>query len=83
MGEMSNTMPSDIALEVKIAILETKYQEMENKLDDVIEKLDKLLELKTKGMGALGLAGLIISSGVIGVIMMVVNMFKGGGSHLG
>lgn len=66
----------------RIAVLETKFEAMETKLDDMITKLDSLLELKTKGMGAIGLVGLIVSSGVIGVIMVVVNMFKGG-SHLG
>lgn len=65
----------------RIAVLETKFDAMENKLDDMITKLDSLLELKSKGMGAIGLVGLIVSSGVIGIIVMVTNMFKG--SHLG
>jgi len=67
----------------RIAVLETKYQAMEEKLDTVIEQLKSLLELKDKGMGALGLVSLILGSGVIGVIMMAVNFFKGGGTHLG
>lgn len=66
----------------RIAVLETKYMVMEEKLDKVIEQLEALLELKSKGMGAIGLVGLIVSSGVVGVIIMVANMFKGG-SHLG
>lgn len=70
-------------LAVKVAILETKQATMEEKLDDVIKKLDALLELKTKGMGALGLVGLIMGSGIMGIAAMVMNFFKDGGSHLG
>lgn len=66
----------------RIAVLETKQVAMDEKIDNIITKLDTLLELKTKGMGALGLVGLIMGSGVIGVIMMVVGLFKNG-SHLG
>lgn len=65
----------------RIAVLETKHDAMEDKLDSVIAKLDTLLELKSKGMGALGLVGLILSSGIVGIVLMVVNMFKP--SHLG
>lgn len=76
-------MTSDIALEVKVAILETKYAATEEKLDDVIKKLDSLLELKTKGMGAIGLVSILMGSGIIGLVILVINFFKGGGTHLG
>lgn len=66
----------------RIAVLETKFEDMQKDLTKISDKLDELLELKTKGMGALGLVGLIMGSGVIGVIMMIVGLFKGG-NHLG
>ena len=65
----------------RIAILETKFDDMHKDLTNISTKLDTLLELKTKGMGALGLVGLILSSGIIGVVMLVVNVFRG--DHFG
>ena len=62
----------------RIAVLETRFDTMEKDLGEIKTKLDSLLELKTKGMGAVGLVGLIVSSGVIGLIMMAVNFFKPG-----
>lgn len=64
----------------RIAILETKLTSTEIKLTSIEEKLDQLLELKSKGMGALGLASLVIGSGALGIIWMIVNFFRG--NHL-
>lgn len=67
----------------RIAVLEIEVEMLKESLEKISTKLDALLELKTKGMGALGLVSLILGSGVIGIIVMAVNFFKGGGSHLG
>jgi len=67
----------------RIAVLETKYQVMEEKLDKIAEQLNSLLELKAKGIGAIGLVSLILGSGIIGIVTMAINYFKGGGTHLG
>jgi hypothetical protein len=65
----------------RIAVLETKFEAMEQTLEKISAKLDTLLELKSKGMGAVWLVGILLSSGLAGVIMLVTNAFKG--SHLG
>ena len=38
----------------EIAILKTKFEAMDQELKDISGKLDSLLELKAKGMGAIG-----------------------------
>ena len=65
----------------RIAVLETKVEDIHKDLNKISSQLDELLQLKTKGMGALGLVGIIFSSGIAGVILMVVNYFRG--NHLG
>ena len=65
----------------RIAVLETKVTALETRLGSIEGKLDQLLELKSKGMGALSLVGLLLGSGIIGVILTVVNLF-GQRSHL-
>jgi len=65
----------------RIATLESQREDDRILLNDIKTKLDELLELKHKGMGAIGLVGLIIGSGIIGVVITVWNMFKGG-NHL-
>ena len=62
----------------RIAVLETKQTAMEKQLTSIEEKLDALLELKSKGMGALGLATLIIGAGGIGLITLILNFFNKG-----
>lgn len=67
-----------IDLAERVAVLETKLETLSSDLGEIKTKLDSLLELKTKGMGAIGLVGIIISSGFIGLVMMAVNFFKPG-----
>lgn len=69
------TMKSDAE---RIAILETKFDQMEEHIQDISKKLDTLLELKSKGLGAFWLVGLIFGSGVLGLIMAAMSFFKPG-----
>lgn len=62
----------------RIAVLETKFEEMQKDISNISEKLDELLELKSKGLGAFWLVGLIFGSGALGVIAMLANFFKPG-----
>lgn len=64
----------------RIAVLETEVGSLKEDLKDIKDKLDELLQLKSQGMGAIGLVSLIVGSGFIGLVIMVVNAFKG--SHL-
>lgn len=60
----------------RIAILETKYETMEQNLKEISTKLDTLLELKSKGLGAFWLVGIILSSGILGLIVTATSFFK-------
>jgi hypothetical protein len=72
----------DIRIHERVAILETNQAKTEATLEDIVAKLDSLLELKAKGMGAVGLVSLVVGSGLIGLVVLVINFFKGGGTHL-
>lgn len=61
----------------RIAILETQVRVLTSELRDIGKKLDDLLELKAKGFGALSLVTLLLGSGAIGLIFLVVNLFRG------
>lgn len=73
---------SDIIIQLaqRVAVLETNSVATTEKLESIEVKLDNLLELKAKGMGALGLASLVIGSGFLGLIALLFNFFKGNGS---
>ena len=67
----------------RAAILETRTDEVEleikvirDELKEITKKLDELLHLKSKGMGALGLIGLVVGSGLLGLITVVVEFFS-------
>lgn len=59
-------------LHERVAVLETQMQD----LKEIREKLDQLLELKARGMGAMGLVGLVIGSGVLGLIATIFELFQ-------
>lgn len=61
----------------RIAILETQMKLVTQELGEIGKKLDDLLELKAKGFGALSLVTLLLGSGAIGLILLLVNMFRG------
>lgn len=60
----------------RVAILETKMTEVTSGLEDIKGKLDELLQLKAKGMGAMGLVSLLVGSGLIGIIVTVLQFFN-------
>jgi hypothetical protein len=62
----------------RVSALEIKVENFEEKLDKIREQLDELLEIKHKGMGAIGLVSLLIisASGLAGVITFVLNFFN-------
>lgn len=65
----------------RVAVLETENDQLKLDIADIKTKLDSLLELKSKGLGALGLVGILIGSGVLGLIAVVVQFFSNKG-HL-
>lgn len=80
---MAPTTMTNVKLYERVAVLETNVAQLQETMDSVSVKLDNLLELKAKGMGAIGLVSLILGSGVIGLITLIVSFFKGsGGVHL-
>lgn len=68
-----------VEVEVKSVKEELHEHKIETRaqLEIVNKKLDDLLQLKYKGMGAFWLAASIIGSGVWGIVMMAINLFKG------
>lgn len=62
----------------RVSALEIRVEQLEVKMDLIVEKLDELLEMKHKGMGAIGLASLLVvgASGVAGVITFVINLLN-------
>lgn len=66
-------------LNERVSVLETQHEVMEDKLDKIIQKLDGLLELKYKGMGAIGLVSILIASasGVALIVSFIINIFNG------
>lgn len=66
----------------RIAILETKTEAIEKNLVSINAKLDELLHLKSKGMGAIWLVGILLGSGLLGIVATVMAVLNGGRSHL-
>lgn len=62
----------------RIAVLETKFETMQEDIGNISLKLDELLELKSKGLGAFWLVGLIFGSGILGIIVAAFSFFKPG-----
>lgn len=62
----------------RVSALEIKVENLEIKVDLIVEKLDELLEMKHKGMGAIGLVSLLVvgASGLAGVITFVLNLLN-------
>lgn len=68
----SNLSETIVDLAERVAVLETKLDD----LKEIKDKLDELLHLKSQGMGALTLVGMILGSGVIGLVLTLMNFFK-------
>lgn len=62
----------------RVARLEEQVSRLKIEVREMNDKLDELLNLKNKGTGAFWLAGLIISSGLIGFGLQLFTWFKGG-----
>lgn len=60
----------------RVAVLEVRQKDTSDDLKDIKDKLDQLLELKTKGAGALWLIGLVVGSGLLGLISVVLGFFS-------
>jgi hypothetical protein len=62
----------------RVSALEIRVEQLEVKMDLIVTKLDELLEMKHKGMGAIGLASLLVvgASGIAGVITFVLNLLS-------
>lgn len=60
----------------RVAILETEWAQIQTDIAAIKGKLDDLLQLKSQGIGALWLVGIIISSGVLGLIALVGSWFN-------
>lgn len=60
----------------RIAVLETQMMEIKSDISAIRGSVDQLLELKTKGMGALWLVGLVLGSGLLGVVTLVMGFFS-------
>jgi hypothetical protein len=78
MAELEGRVYAVIPLGERVSALEIRGENYEEKLDKIREQLDELLEIKHKGMGAIGLVSLLIisASGLAGVITFVLNFFS-------
>jgi hypothetical protein len=68
-------MSQDLTDKERVAVLESELLQVKTDLKDIKDKLDELLDLKAKGLGAIGLMSLIIGSGFLGIILMVWKSF--------
>jgi hypothetical protein len=71
-------METEIVHAGKIAALETKVAHMEALLTDINGKMDELLDFKSKGQGAFWLGSAVFGTGLLAVLMPLVNWFRGG-----
>lgn len=67
----------DIEWAERIAVLELKVNTMQTGQDSINEKLDELLQLRAKGMGAFWLASALLGTGIIGLVLALVQWMKG------
>lgn len=58
----------------RIAALEANMTRMDEMLKEIDKKLDELLDLKSKGLGAISLIGIILGSGAAGIGAIVWNV---------
>lgn len=68
-------------LSERVAVLENEWETAKGDLHDIKEKLDELLHLKSKGMGAIWFVGILLSSGLIGIVATIIG-FINNRSHL-
>lgn len=70
-------METEIAVDLveRITVLETEWDATKKDLEEIKGKLDELLHLKSRGMGALWLVSLLISSGMVGLVISISSFF--------
>lgn len=78
MAEHEHRVYAVVPVGERVSALETRMDNFEEKLDKMMGQLDELLEIKHKGMGAIGLVSLLIisASGLAGVITFVLSIFN-------
>lgn len=65
-----------LTLPERVTALEIEREQITKDLDEIKGKLDDLLHLKSKGIGAFWLVGLVISSGLLGLFSTIANLFS-------
>ena len=58
-------------------MLEFQVRLMQITVEETNKKLDELLALRSKGMGAFWLASTLLGTGLVGLIAMVSDWFRG------
>lgn len=64
------------SLHERVAVLEIEVATIQTSQKAIIDKLDELLHLKSQGMGAIWLVGILLSSGVVGLIATAIAVFN-------
>lgn len=64
-------------LEVKVENLIAEQKEMVSVQTSIDTKLSELLELKSKGLGAFWLASTLMGTGLLGLVVALVNWMRG------
>jgi hypothetical protein len=62
----------------RLAILETRFDQISRDNNEIMKKLDELLQLKHKGLGAFWFVGIIISTGLVGLVTTMIGYFSKG-----
>lgn len=63
----------------KIAVLEHKVEQQEKALATIDGKLDQILDLRSKGQGAFWVASALFGTGIVAILIPLINFFKNGG----
>lgn len=76
--ENDTANPPYITINERLAVLEIKHDILAKEVTDMSGKLDQLLELKSKGMGAVWLIGLLIGGGAMTAVGFITQFFNRG-----
>lgn len=74
----SNPLDRLLSPQERLAILETKFDQIATDTAIVKEKLEELVQLKHKGMGAVWLVGLIVGTGIMGLLSNILSFINKG-----
>lgn len=70
-------MTQDLTDKERVAVLEIELFQLKQDLKDIKDKLNELLDLKAKGLGAIGLMSIIVGSGFLGMLVVLWKSFTG------